>query len=358
MYHSSSSLEFHLEFFEDVHDLALNMPLLIKKGDFRQRVIDLLPLDISVIPEDTLPRVKLALSMLAQGFVWCKGEENINYLPQSLAKPLVDVAKRLDEPPILNYADYVLRNTQLISTDIHGIDEFKTLYSFTGMKSEVGFILTHVWYELEGRKAFQVGLKILESLENRDAINIKKQLKILYAIVLDLIAQFNTVYETTNEKDFREYFRIYLKGWKENVVNMTYEGIDIDASNLRGETGAQSSLLPFLDSLLGVSKHLAEYNSIYNAWRVYMPYEDRNFLSCLDDFGEKLRLFVLAHSTLFESYNRLLDSLIHFRKNHLTTITRYIEGKNHDLSNGIGTGGTFYSNYLGGLIKEIEFMKV
>ena len=221
--HGSSS---DVKYYEEVHALALQMPTFLKQGCFRERAIALAPIDVSLIPENTMPRLKLALAMLAQGFVWGNGVKNSNYLPKSIAIPLVNVAKHLDEPPILNYADYVLRNTASISPEINNIEK------------------------------------------------------------------------------------------------------------------------------------LAEYNNLYNAWRIYMPSEDRVFLSKFDGFGEKLRLLVIENAGFVESYNMILSALINFRKNHLTTITKYIEGKSGYSSNGVGTGGTFYAEYLGGLVDKIEELKV
>ena len=344
---------------DELEQLILDMPNLIKQLRFRKLVTQLAPLDVEKFSIDCFPRIKLTLGMLAQAFVWCNGEdEKTNYVPESIAIPLAYVAGCLNEPPILNYADYVLRNTQLTKPEIDGASPFKSMYTFTGMESESGFILTHVLYELKGREALQIGLEAIEAMEHHDIEMTKKKLEALHVVILSLIERFNTVYQTTREEDFREHFRIFLKGWKKIIPDMIYRGVSIDAGDLRGETGAQSSLLPFLDSMTGVGQHLIQNDRSYGQWRPYMPELDRVFLSEIDFFGKKLRDFVCMNPTLIIAYNNTLIGLIAFRKNHLITITQYIEGKGHYKSHGIGTGGTFYSAYLGGLIERIESLMV
>lgn len=359
LYHKTPHSLTEIPSFDKIHQLALQMPKLIKQTQFRERVTELPILNTPDIHHNDLPTVKLALAMLAQGFVWCEGEENkAEYLPESIARPLVEISKQLDEPPILNYADYVLRNSQLSKPEIKGLSQFKSLYTFTGMKSEHGFILTHIWYELKGREAFQMAFHLSDAIEKLDIEATKKHLEKLNVVILELIEKFNTVHHTTSEIDFRDHFRIYLKGWKENIPAMTYQGINIKGSEFRGETGAQSSLLPFLDTLIGISPQLIQYNPLYAAWRAYMPKDDRDLLSKLETLGQKIRDIVQKHPILVQAYNPLLDGLIAFRKNHLLTITKYIEGKEGYSAKGLGTGGTFYGTYLSGVIDQIESLKL
>lgn len=344
--------------FEQAHDLALQMPEFIRQKTFRKLATQLKPIDITNIPPTHLPWLKLVMAMLAQGFVWCQGEEEkTNFVPGSIAVPLVQVSALLNEPPILNYADYVLRNTPLTKPEIQDQPPFKTLYTFTGLESEYGFILTHVLYELKGREALRLGISLNKTMDNNRIEPIKTILEKLDGIIFELIEAFNTVYVTTTEQDFREHFRIFLKGWKNIIPQMTYHETTIQAKELRGETGAQSSLLPFLDSIVGVGQKLIDFNHLYAAWRPYMPEVDRLFLSNTEILGQKLRHIVSVHHDLIPFYNAILDRLIAFRKNHLVTITQYIEGKNQDLSHSLGTGGSFYPEYLGSLINHLESLK-
>lgn len=344
--------------FEQAHYLALQLPSLVKQTTFRQSIIELNPINITSIPVTHLPWAKLVFAMLAQGFVWCNGEEDkTNFLPKSIAMPLVAISNHLHEPPILNYADYILRNTQLKKPVIDQKIPFKPIYTFTDLDSESGFILSHVIFELKGREALRLGLTINQAIEHNDIEAIHVALKTLEHIIFELIEAFNTVHVTTSEKDFRDHFRIFLKGWNNIIPQMTYHHVNIQAQELRGETGAQSSLLPFLDSIVGVGKKLIEFSPIYGAWRPYMPEIDRQFLSTVDSLGLRLRNIVAIQHDLIPAYNAILTRLISFRKNHLATIKSYIEGNNQDLSHAVGTGGSFYSNYLGGLISCLESLK-
>ena len=89
--------------------------------------------------------------------------------------------------------------------------------------------------------------------------------------------------------------RPYIFGWKNNPATpdgVIYEGVEQFAEEpqlFRGETGAQSSIVPALDALLGVTHSDDPLRAYLDEMRLYMPKEHRELLNGLDKWSEKNR---------------------------------------------------------------------
>jgi indoleamine 2,3-dioxygenase len=144
--------------------------------------------------------------------------------------------------------------------------------------------------------------------------------------------------------------RPFIHGWQQSPV--VYEGVPEYASRPQvyyGETGAQSSIVPCLDAVLGVQHRPDELRAYLIGMRTYMPAPHRLFLEQLEQ-GPSVRDFVLAQDTaeLDELYDACLAGLSEFRSTHLEFAARYIQhqaqvGAN---STAYGTGGTPFMRYL------------
>jgi hypothetical protein len=95
-------------------DVAGNGSTLIMAGRLR-RTVGLLPvLDPGPLADGReLERAMLLLTVLANAYVWGEGP-GTDRLPPSLARPLHEVARRLDRPPIVAHASIVLNNWRRI----------------------------------------------------------------------------------------------------------------------------------------------------------------------------------------------------------------------------------------------------
>jgi len=119
----------------------------------------------------------------------------------------------------------------------------------------------------------------------------------------------------------------------------------------RGETGAQSSIIPTLDAFLSI-QHQQDLLKIYlDEMRHYMPDEHRDFIETVEN-GENIRAFIQRNSNksqaLVTIYNACIEALYQFRSTHLKYAADYIQKQTQTTGNptGIGTGGTPFMKYL------------
>jgi indoleamine 2,3-dioxygenase len=150
--------------------------------------------------------------------------------------------------------------------------------------------------------------------------------------------------------------RPYIHGWKNHPdlpQGLVYEGVEAYGNvpqQFRGETGAQSAIVPALDAMLGVD-HKEDTLRVYlREMRAYMPPEHRAFIESLEA-RVPVRPFVRAcgRSRLTELYNACLGGLEQFRSLHLEYAAAYIfRQAQTDARNphAVGTGGTPFMQYL------------
>jgi indoleamine 2,3-dioxygenase len=148
--------------------------------------------------------------------------------------------------------------------------------------------------------------------------------------------------------------RPYIFGTKNNPAvpnGVVYEGCyDGKAQFFRGETGAQSGIVPTLDGLLGVRHQDDPLKEYLLEMRDYMPPAHRRFLERVEN-ESKVRSRVeqnRSHGPLVEAYNACFDELYAFRAKHLEYAASYIRKQSAQSNNStaVGTGGTPFMTYL------------
>ena len=120
----------------------------------------------------------------------------------------------------------------------------------------------------------------------------------------------------------------------------------------RGETGAQSSIVPSLDGALGIKHSNDSLRHYLNEMRDYMPLKHRKFIEKLES-SSQIRELIGQSSKLTISYNKCLDQLFKFRSMHLKYADLYIHSQSQQKnpfgrggSTIRGTGGTPFMTYL------------
>jgi indoleamine 2,3-dioxygenase len=120
----------------------------------------------------------------------------------------------------------------------------------------------------------------------------------------------------------------------------------------RGETGAQSSIIPSLDGALQISHTKDHLRHYLNEMRDYMPPKHRNFISELENTSQIKKLLEDSRK-LVNKYNDCLEEIRAFRAMHLEYAGTYIH-KQSQIKNPFGrggstitgTGGTPFMSYL------------
>ncbi len=136
-------------------------------------------------------------------------------------------------------------------------------------------------------------------------------------------------------KTFRPYIRFF-----EGVV---YEGVDSAPLNFRGETGAQSSVIPTVVAFFKVPHKPSMLTDHLADMRRFMPRAHRELIEQVERLPDPRGRVEKA------PYNEALEALAAFRETHLEFARRYIAAHVRDPR---GTGGTPYLEWLSQLIDE------
>ena len=354
--------------FEQFHQLASSAPELLSLGKLG-RSIQQLPVVDRLPQEDELAHAKMTLSFLVQAFVWetskiTRGNPR-TVVPEQLTAPLMNVSEALDEPPIYLYADHTLRNTRLKSTrGGHELSNLEAIFTFSGTDDEDQFVVVHTAYEAMGVPAVTQVIDALSSNDEYD--NMGNRLQSIIAAIQNMRTEFLKVKEIVSPRVFRDEIRLFLMGWHGNHPAIEYAGSDIEAGNLRGETGAGSGLLPLLDEFAQTFDESAVDDAVANrdvnmdsvlTYRDFVKYRPREHRQLLKWVGErsKLREAVSQGRVSRRLYNALLSEMRELRFDHLRTVGAYLKDSDHPMmADGVGTGGSVYSKYLLDLVKVNE----
>ena len=343
--------------FDDVEHIAKNLPKILANNQIEDEVLNLeTEKDISNLSIDELERAMLLYSYIGHGYIW-GGTSIEKVIPKNISKTWYKISQKLDRPPILSYASYALNNWKL--QDVNkpfDLENIRILQNFLGGMDEDWFIMIHIAIEHEAKEILN-NLKTYYLDKNEDQSYLEN--------ALVSIKKINQIMNRMPEKcdPFIYYNRVrpYIFGWKNNPATpngVIYEDVEEYGGNpqlFRGETGAQSSIVPALDALLGVTHSNDPLKEYLDEMRLYMPKEHRNLLNDLDQWSENNR----SKSTTEDSSVVLSDEIIKevhaFRNKHLEYARIYIHEQslsNQNNSNVVGTGGTPFMKYLDKHLQE------
>ena len=355
-YSSSSS-----ESLARLHEIASNLPKLLLTGRVPRTLGLLKKDDLSVeeLLEKELDRdIKLAmvqLSFIAHSFIWGASTPK-DILLEVIAKPWVQVAKFLGRPPVLSYASYCLDNWFLIAEEPVSLENVGLITNFLGGLDEDWFVTVHVCIEYAAAEAVEAAEVLAKCNSDSSEIDIKDALKKVQKSLIEVNKIFSRMTERCDPYVYYHRVRPFIFGSKDNpdlknglVFENQFEG---KAQFFRGETGAQSSIVPSLDGALGIQHSNDTLRHYLNEMRDYMPPKHRKYIEKLES-SSQIRELVNQSSKLKGSYNACLDQLTHFRSLHLKYAGMYIHKQSQQKnpfgrggSTITGTGGTPFMSYL------------
>jgi indoleamine 2,3-dioxygenase len=305
------------------------------------------------------------LSFAGHAYVWEMPDQPAPTLPLQLAKPWYEVAHRLGRPPVLSYASYALDNwRRLDQTKPIQLDNIVLLQNFLGGQDEEWFVVVHVQIERQAGPGLAGLLRAMNGAvdEKEDEVLLGLQ-----SLAISQIAMRDTLLRMTERCDPYVYYtrvRPYIHGWKNNPSlsnGLLYKGVAAYAGQpqqFRGETGAQSSIVPCLDAGLGIA-HAPDPLTVYlQEMRDYMPPLHRAFLEALehatDDVNRRLlsgyiRDRKLRSPELWTAYCTCVELLAQFREIHIGYADSYIHRQHQSHATNptaVGTGGTPFMTYL------------
>jgi indoleamine 2,3-dioxygenase len=343
--------------FKAWEEVAQQLPKLMASDQLHRTIVDLPPFPLDEIHDHReLERAMVLLSYLGHAYVW-GGFRPATVLPARLAVPWHGVAERLGRPPVLSYSSYALHNyfrfdpTREIECGNVGL-----IQNFLGGIDEEWFILIHVDIERKAASAMTVLHACLDAAETGQAEVLEALLEQVDCSLRSMQTTMLRMPEHCDPYIYYNRVRPYIHGWKNHPDlpdGLIYEGVAAyggQPQKFRGETGAQSSIVPALDAMLGVA-HQEDALSLYlKEMRTYMPPEHSAFIESLER-RTPVRAFVERdkRSSLTSAYNACTEGVEKFRSLHLEYAARYIfQQAQTDPKNphAVGTGGTPFMQYL------------
>jgi indoleamine 2,3-dioxygenase len=341
--------------FQQVERLAADLPRLVHEQTFRQAsadyLIDALDLDASSMKDAEVERLFMLYSYFASAYVHSPGLPTVNRISACIAVPLVRLAQKVERLPILSYASYCLHNWRRI--DASGpvaLGNLELLQNFStpndGKSDEDWFILVHVNIEANAGAALKAVSAAKPVIDQGDCTAMESLLKTTSGSLHAMNQTMNRMPEGCSADVYFKKVRPYIFGFNDIVYENCFSNVP---QSYRGETGAQSSIVPTMLMALGIrhknsllTKHLEDMQN-------YMPAPHRQFIRA----QPSVREFVLRAGTdrIKEWYNACLTELIAFRSRHFEYAVNYIEKK---VDNPIATGGTPYIPWLRQLIDETK----
>ncbi|MCT2400835.1 indoleamine 2,3-dioxygenase [Novosphingobium mangrovi (ex Huang et al. 2023)] len=344
----------------DARDVALRIPEFLPAGKLRDAVhAHLPPVDAHAIAALDESQVRMAMvhySFLAQSYIW-GGVEPASSLPATIAVPIVALAGRLGQQPLLQYSGYVLDNWGTIDPGRPiGLDNIYMIQKFAGGIDEAWFVLVHVAIEARAGEALALIAPLIEAARDGDEVHARSLLEQMVVVWSDVSAIFDRMPDQCDPYIYFHRVRPYIHGWKDNPAlkgGIVYEGVEKFAGKpqvFRGQTGSQSSIVPIMDALLGVGHAADPLKAYLDDLHAYRPPAHRRFI---DDVRahSTLRAFVTEKRDreLIGVYNRAVQAVADFRSRHLEYAASYINKQGSQSAGNdteIGTGGTPFMKYL------------
>ena len=342
---------------EEWDQYGKDLPKLLMGTNFRARVRALPSFNVAALKgEAEIQRAMLVLSYIGQAYQWSENSA-ATLMPSNLAKPWFEVGKLVGRPPILSYQSYASDNWRRF--DKSGPIEcgnIGLLQCFLGGQDEEWFILIHIEIEKKAGKALKAIEDAQAAVVGNDADQVENALTNLRTALAAMYAVLDRMPERCDPYIYFHRVRPYIFGWRNNPSlpdGVIYEGVDEYkgiGQKFRGETGAQSAIIPAMDGVLGIEHERDELRGYLMEMRTYMPPKHVAFIEAVEA-GPSVRNFVTSaqRSSLTSVFNECVELVANFRAMHLEYAGRYIHAQAQATPgnpSAVGTGGTPFMTYL------------
>ncbi|MFK7805011.1 MAG: hypothetical protein AB8G95_25490 [Anaerolineae bacterium] len=337
---------------------------LVLTRHLRKQVLDLpdFPLD-ALQTEAEQWRAANLFAYLTSLYVLGSHNEHVQTVPAKLSVPFHTIASKLGIPPILSYALQGLVNWRKI--DPNGpiaAENLTLLQNFLGGMDEEWFVTLHTEIEANAAPAVLCLKPLQSAMQDGDYAAAETHLTTIgdtLQVMYDILGKMQ---ERCDPYIYFNRVRPFMFGWKDNEMfpdGVLYEGVEAYQNRpvqLRGETGAQSSIVPAIDAALGIQHERDEMRVYLIEMFDYMPPSDRNLIYELQQ-GFNVREAIVglgsAGANLRSAYNHAVEKLGQFRIRHIEYAALYIL-KPANTKEGVGTGGTPFTFYLKKHIEETK----
>jgi indoleamine 2,3-dioxygenase len=233
-----------------------------------------------------------------------------------------------------------------------------TIQNFVHLYDEHWFILVHVEIEVLAARILDALVKVQVALSTGKFTIIDQALWAIASAVSDQVKVLRRIPERMDPALYYKTFRPYIRFFENVVYEATEQRLTADSNphapamvrmNFRGETGAQSSIMPMLVAFMKISHKPSMLTNHLADMRNYMPAEHRQLIETVEAMPSVREL---ANR---QAYNAVLDAIADFRTVHYGWAQEYINRRTDDPR---GTGGTPYMEWLQQLIEETRSFKI
>jgi indoleamine 2,3-dioxygenase len=334
--------------FSVLDGIGRDLPSLLQDRGFRAYARSL---TIPLWPAERVLKAELAelhlyyvrVGFLASAYIKQVGEEPSKILPANLALPLIRACKLLNRPPILSYDGYALYNWKRFRKDGPiALGNIDTIQNFVHLYDEHWFILVHVEIEAIAARILDAIATAREAVTAREPSVIEKALDEITHAVNDEVRVLRRIPEKMDPALYFRTFRPYIRFFED----VEYEASGVSGAvrvNFRGETGAQSSIMPTLVAFMKIPHQPSILTNHLKDMQNYMPGEHRRLIKAVEGMPS---IRTMASK---QSFNALLDAMAEFRTVHYGWANEYINRRTDDPR---GTGGTPYMHWLKQLSDE------
>ncbi len=345
----------------DAARVALQLPNVLPSGRVRDFLKSNLPdpaelSDTSALTDEQARKATVHYTFMVQSYIWGETEAT-NRLPACLAIPMVALADRLGQQPLLTYASYVLDNWTLVDPSRPiGLDNIRMIQNFLGGMDEAWFVMVHVAIEARAGQALARFADIIEAAAQKDVESARAHLEANAEVWADINALFDRMPERCDPYIYFERVRPYIHGWKDNPAlpdGIVYEGVErygTAGQAFRGQTGSQSSIVPSMDALMVVGHAADPLRAFLDQLHEYRPTGHRGFVEEVRRASTLRSFAVEAQSKgLSDAYNANIQAVADFRTRHLEYAASYINKQGRKSAGNdtdVGTGGTPFMRYL------------
>ena len=282
------------------------------------------------------------LSFIAHAYIW-GGHKPQAVLPEVIAEPWVKLANYLGRPPILSYASYCLDNWYKINKqEPISLNNVALINNFLGGVDEDWFVTIHVCIEDAASGAVDAAYKISHLDKNNSVSEFLRQLKQIRKSLIKVNDIFSKMPQKCDPYVYYHRVRPYIFGTKDNPdlkKGLIYENqYNNKPQFFRGETGAQSSIIPLLDGALGIGHTNDNLKHYLNEMRDYMPPKHRRMIEKVENKSQAKEI-ILKSKLLTKEYNHCVEEIRKFRAQHLEYAATYIH-KQAQVKSDVGTGGS------------------
>ncbi|OZJ03285.1 hypothetical protein BZG36_03738 [Bifiguratus adelaidae] len=253
-------------------------------------------------------------------------------LPRNVAVPLAKVAAKIGAKPFMEYAlSYSLYNYKRIDpTKGLTYDNLALIRAFAGSESEKGFILNHVTMVAFSGDLIKHTQSILSSCGRKDRQEFTQALCDLNTTYSRINEEMECMWQRSQPADYQK-FRTFIMGTKNQPMfphGVIYEGVSDTPMFLRGESGANDSMVPLGDNVLQLTARMPEnpLTKVLRDFRTYRPTNHREYLEYVQYKADELgvRDFAMSDSESAAWYLANVDQIRAFRHRHWNFTKEYI----------------------------------